>query len=346
MVDNGGAFNFWAHSATVNPTTLAISIMANTYITGNVNLQISIGYNQAVNRVATQSFYNNNGDNVLTSLALNSNGTLNYNGNELSLGASTINNGLFVYEPTQQRLIFIATPSSNSYYPTAYPIIFSGGGNTLMSFGSTPTIQSSIAFGGVLEASAIGSSQISVFTNTSGGTGRFVIGTVSGSSVSFGGFNTTGLTGYSGAGSIAITGTSTYAVQSGPAYQTYTLSGSTATFGSVRALSGGSPSSVWFISSAGEVNYFVYATSPTINDYLYSPYNTNITASNFIGFSAGTYTNGTTATVNTVGSTDNNQNGLTAGTKYYVGVTGALNTTSSNPYAGVALSGTKLLIKG
>jgi hypothetical protein len=75
-------------------------------------------------------------------------------------------------------------------------------------------------------------------------------------------------------------------------------------------------------------------------------YTTNITATNFLGFSSASYTNGQTATINVVSGTDNNQTGLTAGKKYYVGVNGSLSSTANDSYAGLALSSTKLLIKG
>jgi hypothetical protein len=76
-------------------------------------------------------------------------------------------------------------------------------------------------------------------------------------------------------------------------------------------------------------------------------YTTNLTASNFLGISNGAYTNGQTATIQTVGSTDDAQSGLTAGTKYYVSDFGTLSSTATTqPYAGLAVSATKLVIKG
>jgi len=68
----------------------------------------------------------------------------------------------------------------------------------------------------------------------------------------------------------------------------------------------------------------------------------------FIGFSDAAYTNGQTATVKVTGNTST-QSGLTIGSKYYINGAGALTTDSdsnSNPYAGISLSATKLLIKG
>ena len=73
---------------------------------------------------------------------------------------------------------------------------------------------------------------------------------------------------------------------------------------------------------------------------------TNLTADNFIGFSASSISNGTTGKINVVGNTTT-QSGLTAGSKYYVATDGTLSTTAGTPevLAGIAISSTKLLIK-
>ena len=74
---------------------------------------------------------------------------------------------------------------------------------------------------------------------------------------------------------------------------------------------------------------------------------TNLTAQNFLGISNGAYTNGQTATIQTIGSVDDAQSGLTPGTEYYVQSNGTLATGAGNPSvkAGLAISATKLLIR-
>jgi len=64
-----------------------------------------------------------------------------------------------------------------------------------------------------------------------------------------------------------------------------------------------------------------------------------------LGFSSASYTDGQTATIQTVGSTST-QIGLTAGSRYYLSQTGVLGTSSTSNYAGIALSSTNLVIKG
>ena len=75
---------------------------------------------------------------------------------------------------------------------------------------------------------------------------------------------------------------------------------------------------------------------------------TNLTSENYIGISDASYTNGQTATIQLIGSVDDAQSGLTPGQKYYVQVDGSLSTTADSPsvLAGKAISSTKLAIKG
>ena len=74
---------------------------------------------------------------------------------------------------------------------------------------------------------------------------------------------------------------------------------------------------------------------------------TNMTTGNFLGFSSAAYSNGQTAKINVVGNTTT-KSSLTPGSKYYVQKDGSLATTATTPSveAGLALSSTKLLIKG
>jgi hypothetical protein len=74
---------------------------------------------------------------------------------------------------------------------------------------------------------------------------------------------------------------------------------------------------------------------------------TNLTAENYIGISDGAYADTATATIQLVGSVDDAQTGLTAGQKYYVQTDGTLGLSPASPsvLAGTAQSATKLIIK-
>ena len=73
----------------------------------------------------------------------------------------------------------------------------------------------------------------------------------------------------------------------------------------------------------------------------------NLTSTNFIGLSKGDYADGDAVKINTIGSVDTNQSGLTAGSLYYVQLNGSLLTTADSPSveAGIALNSTDLLLK-
>lgn len=72
----------------------------------------------------------------------------------------------------------------------------------------------------------------------------------------------------------------------------------------------------------------------------------NLTATNFLGCSQGAFTNGQTASIGIIGCKDATQSSLTIGTKYYLNNDGTLSTDSSLPYFGYAISATAVVIKG
>ena len=74
---------------------------------------------------------------------------------------------------------------------------------------------------------------------------------------------------------------------------------------------------------------------------------TNLTATNFLGFSESAYAANTIARINIAGYVDSNRSGLTAGQTYYVQTDGTLSTTADTPLvkAGLALNSTTLLVR-
>jgi hypothetical protein len=98
--------------------------------------------------------------------------------------------------------------------------------------------------------------------------------------------------------------------------------------------------------SNGSMKYYTFKTQSST---------TNGTCSNIIGWSAASYTDGQTATLNTVGNVIDNQSGLTPGTDYYIHGDGTLATswdsgsfgacaTNAN-FGGTAIAADKLLIR-
>ena len=75
---------------------------------------------------------------------------------------------------------------------------------------------------------------------------------------------------------------------------------------------------------------------------------TNLTSTNFIGFSDAAYSNGATAKIQIEGSVDDAQSGLTTAKVHYVQTDGSLSTTAGNPSveAGVGISTTQIIVLG
>ena len=88
------------------------------------------------------------------------------------------------------------------------------------------------------------------------------------------------------------------------------------------------------------------------SDYLKAmvlrPEQTNLTSTNFLGFSDAAYSDGQTAKIQIAGSVDDAQSGLTTAKKHYVQNDGTLSTTADNPSveAGVGISTTQIIVLG
>ena len=75
---------------------------------------------------------------------------------------------------------------------------------------------------------------------------------------------------------------------------------------------------------------------------------TNLTSENFIGFAEDTVATGQPVTINTKGAIDENQSSLTPAQQYFVQTNGTLGTSADDPsvVAGTAVTATKLIVKG
>lgn len=108
--------------------------------------------------------------------------------------------------------------------------------------------------------------------------------------------------------------------------------------------------SITFDSNAGKsvISYYDNGNSNYGTAVVYSVGTSNLTSDNFIGFADGSYADTQSAVINTTCSVDRNQTSLTAGQKYYVQTDGALGLTPADPSveAGTAISSTEILVKG
>ena len=88
-----------------------------------------------------------------------------------------------------------------------------------------------------------------------------------------------------------------------------------------------------------------YQVNSTARQYAHTSKNVTPSVTNFLGFSAGNYTNGQTAKIKIVGNTTT-QSSLSPMTTYYITDTGTVSSTEGNPSikAGYAISSTKMII--
>ena len=212
-----------------------------------------------------------------------------------------------VYDSTNQKVVIAYVDGSNSYYGTAVVGEVSGTG---ISFG-TPVVfeSSSIYYISAAYDSANGKVIIAYKDNSNSHKATAIVGTVSGTSISFGSPNAF---------------VSTVQEHISAAYD-----------------SANQKVVIAFNDKANSK----YGTAFTFSSRTISR---NLTAENFIGISDGAYSNGQTATIQLTGAVDDAQSSLTPGQSYYVQNDGTLSTSADNPsvFAGTALASTKLIVRG
>ena len=320
---------------------------------------------------ATSATYDANAQKVV--IAYRDNGNSFYgtaivgtvSGTSISFGSATVfetGNTQYIsaaYDSNAQKVVIAYKDLGNSGYGTAIVGTVSG---TSISFGSPVVFESadSSHISAVYDANA---QKIAVFYQDGGNSdyGTAVVGTVSGTSISFGSpvvFESAGTASISSAyDANAKKITVAYADVGNSSYGTLiagTVSGTSISFGSplvfenaqteyvASAYDDNSQKVVVAYLDAGNSGY---GTSVVFQNAYNS---TTLTAENYIGMSTGgTYASGSTATVKIIGNTSNEQTSLTAGQSYFVQTNGTIGTTAASPsvFAGTAISATRLIVK-
>jgi len=227
---------------------------------------------------------------------------------------------------------------------------------TSISFGTTVVFESEITSHISATYDSTNSKIVIAYRDESTDYGTAIVGTVSGTSISFGSTVT-----FESANSYYIS--AIYDSANGKVVIAYTDAGNssygTAIVGTVSGTSISFGTAVVFNSGAAN---FSSATYDSTNKKVVIAYKngygravvftamtqtTNLTTSNFLGFSDAAYSNGQTANIQIISSVDDAQTGLTTGSLHYVQNDGTLSTTAGNPSveAGTALSATKIRIK-
>ncbi len=281
-------------------------------------------------------------------------------GSELQINSDNSEFTEVAYDAASGKFVVGWIRQSGSY-PQAAVVTVSG---TTASVGSVANIKSGTGSGLKLEYDSNEQKTVAFYRQASYH-GAVKVGTISGTSISFGSEVTFGTAQYIHASfdtnlnkflvSWRDSGDNSYFNMA-----TMGVSGTTPSFGTHARVTQSSSSAydVRYMGSStyhsaknahviGGSNYSV-STNATLFAITTNSATTNLTTTNYIGIADAAYTNGQTATVQTLGAIDDAQSGLAVGSKHYVQPDGTLSTSVGDPSveAGLALSATKLLVKG
>jgi len=261
------------------------------------------------------------------------------------------------FDSSSNKVVIAYRDSGNSYYGTAIVGTVSG---TSISFGTAVVFES--ANSGYISAtfdSNLNKVVIAYRDAGNSGYGTAIVGTVSGTSISFG----TAVV-FESADSYDMSATFdsssnkvviAYRDGGNSYYGTAivgTVSGTSISFGTAVVFESANSQamSATFDSSSNKVviAYRDYGNSNYGTSVVFQNESTTLTSENYIGMSqGGSVASGSSATVDTIGSLSTNQSGLTAGQSYFVQTDGTIGTTAADPsvFAGTAISATSLVVK-
>lgn len=284
-------------------------------------------------------------------------------GTSISFGTSvvfstSIANISSAYDANAQKVVIAYRHDANSFYGTAIIGTVSG---TSISFGTAVVYNSFFTTETATAYDANALKVVIAYVNSGNGDfGTAIVGTVSGTSISFGTaavFQSSATSSPSavydagvqkvvlsyGAGATPI-GTSLLGTISGTSisFSTSVVFNNANTQYIAATYDAAAQKTVVSYRDLGNSNR---GTSAVISPTSSTP---NLTSENFIGFSSAAYTNGQTATIQLVGSIDDAQSGLTPGQSYYVQTDGTLSLTAGSPsvFAGTAVAANKIIVKG
>ena len=326
--------------------------------TGNITADIPVIFDSNSNKVVISYRDNGNGNKGTTIIGTVSGTGISF-GSEVVFNNGDTSNISSAYDSANQKVVIAYRDNANSGSGTAIVGTVSG---TSISFGSEVVFNSaSTSYNSVIYDSTNQKVVIAFSDNgNGGGYGTTIVGTVSGTSISFGSevvFNSA-ITNYISAvynstdNKVVVAysddGNSNY----GTAI-TGTVSGTSISFGSEVVFNSGNTNYVGstFDSTNGKVvisyNDIGNGNKGTAVVYSSLTSSTNLTAENYIGMSAEAIANGATGRINVLTGTNTGQTGLTTAQKYFVQPNGTLGTSPGSPsvVAGTAISGTKIVVR-
>ena len=264
-----------------------------------------------------------------------------------------------VFDSSNNKVVFAYYDGNNSNYGTAVVATVSG---TDISFGTEVVFQSAVATWQTLAFDSTANKVVIAYCdNGNSSVGTAIVGTVSGTGISFG-----SETVFQNASTniidahynpdtnktiIICRDASAAGGDDGFAYEG-TISGTSITFGSgyefetTAFVSPGmdydpDTDQMFFSFKGGSSSYGLYVA------FTSGPA-ASLTSENFIGFAEDTVATGQPVTINTKGAIDENQSSLTPAQQYFVQTDGTLGTSAGSPsvVAGTAVTATKLIVKG
>ena len=301
-----------------------------------------------------------NNDNIISRVLTVSGTTITYGSEVNVFNLGSMDEPRIQYDPVNQKVVIVSQRSGGS------KAIVGTVSGTSISFGSAVDYESGQAYYPDITYDASAGAMLITFSDGDDSyKAKLIAGTVSGTSITFGSpvTYTTNTTGGRNAGVAYNAASETNSVffqdygssgQPGK-YLQATVSGTTVTINTAQTFNSGSGGPEGMAIAYDSTNKVTVTAYKRTNNSNYgsaivfrSPYVvTNLTANNFIGFSDAAYSDGDTAKVQIVGSTDDAQTGLTTGSLHYVQTGGSLSTTADDPsvVAGIALTDTKILIR-
>jgi len=303
FVDQGDSRKGKAIVGTVSGTSISFGSAA-TFHTDVQGLTVAV-YDPTSQKVIIPYKDGNDADRGKCKVATVSGTSISF-GNIATFESSNLSNDIAVsYDVNSSKVVVVYSDAGNSNHGKAIVGTVSG---TTISFGSSATFESATTSD--IDISYDIANKVNVISYDDGGNsnyGTYIVGTVSGTSISF--------------GTAEVFISNTYA----DASSCYDSTAEKVILTSHNSSQGGIA--------------FVLQNAST---------STNLTSENYIGITPSAYPTGAGAEIQTKGAVNEEQSGLTAGQSYFVQTDGTLSTTAGDPsvFAGTAVSATKIIVKG
>ena len=258
------------------------------------------------------------------------------------------------FDSNSSKVVIAYRDSGNSNYGSAIVGTVSG---TSISFGTKTTFASEAVDWLTMDFDTT-NNKLLVMYDAGASAGKGIVGTVSGTSISFGTAATFKATSVDDIKVVYGSSEKFFTfifedVSNGNdgKLNTATISGTSVSFGTEVTIETGLfyNAGIGYDPNAGQVIALFGEQIAEDGQYLiYKHATSNLTSENYIGMSqGGTVADGSSATVDIIGSLSTNQSGLTAGQQYYVQTDGTIGEAAADPsvFAGTAISATSLVVK-